>query len=121
MPGNSAETNEDALATLDRGFIRRVTTLNPRAWVTNNAAGVHYMTRTYPFQSLIRFDNEPSADVVHFLEKNGFRWKIEPQHWARTIDYKTAAEDRVIGRRTFDTVVEMLLAENSVRGQSRLF
>jgi len=52
MESNPTEHNEGALATLDRGFIRRVTTLNPRAWVTNNVAGVHNMTRNYPFQSL---------------------------------------------------------------------
>ncbi|HEV3005851.1 MAG TPA: hypothetical protein VGX78_15400 [Pirellulales bacterium] len=121
MENNPTDDNEGATATLERGFVRRVTTLNPRSWVTNNAAGVHYMTRNYPYQTLIRFDLEPSAGVVDFLEKNGFRWKIEPQHWARTIGYKTAAEDREIGRRTFGAVVEMLLAEKSVRGQSRLF
>ena len=84
--------------------------------MTNNVAGVHYMTRIYPSNRSSRFDSEPSRGVVHFLENNGFRWKREPQHWARAIGYKSASLDRELGRRGFGAVFEMLPAEKSVWG-----
>jgi hypothetical protein len=82
---------------------------NPRGWAKNNVAGAEYLTRKEPYESLIRFKEKPSQQVIDHLKDQGFSWNRDEQHWARHIGYNTAAQDREIGRRAYEAAVAMIL------------
>lgn len=87
---------------------------NPRPWASNNVAGAEYLTRTDPYECLIRFKDKPSEAVLATLRENGFHWKAENKWWARPIGYQTQAQDRETGRRTYSKVVDMILTEKGL-------
>lgn len=95
---------------------KRATEPNPRGWVTNNAAGASFLTRRDPFECLIRFNEKPAQEVLDYVKEQGFRWNSDDQVWRRPIGYTTAAQDRQIGRRTFDEAVSMILEQ---KGEGR--
>ena len=87
---------------------------NPRPWAHNNDAGAEYLTRSDPYEFLIRFKDKPSAEVLATLREADFHWNSENKWWARPIGYKTQAQDREIGRRTYGKVVEMIVKEKGL-------
>ncbi|HEV3005850.1 MAG TPA: hypothetical protein VGX78_15395 [Pirellulales bacterium] len=89
---------------------------NPRVWAKNNAAGAEYLTRKEPYESLIRFKEKPSPEVLDHLKDQGFRWNRDEQVWARPIGYNTAAQDREVGRRAYEAAVTIILEQ---KGQGR--
>ena len=84
---------------------------NPRPWAIHNLAGVEALTRTDPYEFIIRFKEQPQISVLEPLKTAGFRWNREKQWWARPIIYSTRMQDRELGQRTYGEVVKLLLAE----------
>jgi len=87
---------------------------NPRAWETNNEAGVEYRTRSDPYEAQLMFREKPSQAVIDYVKNQGFRWNGQDKVWVRPIRFETREQDRLIARRAYDEVVKMALKEKGI-------
>jgi hypothetical protein len=52
--------------------------------------------------------------VIAVVKDNGFRWDGTAKVWTRPIGFTTQAQDRLIGSRTYQHVVGMILDEKGL-------
>ncbi len=63
---------------------------------------------------VMAFDEKPSGAVITAMHEAGFVYKPADKIWTMTIGHQAAAQDRLHGERTFETVAGMIRQERNI-------